>query len=582
MRRLAQGRSVTAGRSASTPSSGGSSSPKRVYTFASDRHEQAEKALESAFARLNSKNSSDSNNNNNNSNKNSDGQEAMLRAFEQIVQRLCLSPDESMDIFCQAFRRVFQFSSESVALWFPHVFLHMFQSRKSKRMLLRHVQSIVGSDTGSKVAVAERSVRNLFCGLVLVGALEVHDLIEWGKLEGESEGSGTEAGALARERAQLFLAMPMCQSLAQPSQIGEACRTWIISGRLENHYELFPTLSLTHQKQLFSEIYLVADLGNLTSVNIARDQEQNTNTRAAATFAGAWIAAYLKEGSTCFFASRSLTLKSAVVKYDSVFATLFKDKKYPQELLLKHILVAVASVGTDAAATAAAAGQDPLVGVLKGLYNAFALSGSTIIDWHFGAAAVAAPEGLDPDVESDLKKRAKAFIDWLVLQGEKPSETGENMNKNKRRRKKKKKKTKRGFVKADSIIAMQPDIPVSMKRAPIEIARDQRMGRKCWNASGLMENRPETPMFAKWSPIEASRLIDRSVPSFPAAIRTTVHNHRPPRSTQHHMDSEKQQLLHGHYATPQPPKTGKKKKAVVDIAVARPGRSLKAEGARRT
>ena len=81
------------------------------------------------------------------------------------------------------------------------------------------------------------------------------------------------------------------------------------------------------------------------------------------------------------------SLKSAVRKYDSVFATLFKDRKEPQEYLLKYVLVGLASIhnGTDhstAAATIVTAAAfpetDPLVDVLKGLYNVYALAGSTI------------------------------------------------------------------------------------------------------------------------------------------------------------------------------------------------------------
>ena len=124
----------------------------------------------------------------------------------------------------------------------------------------------------------------------------------------------------------------------------------------------------------------------------------------------------------------------------------------------------------------------------------------------------------------------------------------------------------------------QPEIPVSLKRAPVEIERERRMGRKCWNSalSGVNVgiNRPETPLYAEWSPIEASLLMDRLVPSYPKAIRTMQHKNKSPRPTKR-MDSEKQQLIHCHYAEPHPPQDGSRKNEKTIIKNAeRKGRTL--------
>ena len=557
MRRLTQGQSVMA-----APRMQGRSSPpaKQLYTFSSDRQERAINDLETAFKGLKATSTSISSGNKE--------QEAMLREFAQIVQRSRLSPDDSMNIFCQAFCRVFQFSSESVTLKFPRVFVSMFQSRKSKKTLLRHVQSLIGSGTGGDWNA--RSVRALLCGLVLVEAIDLQDIEDWGKAKDSTDRhSGAKLGTLAYERSHLF--RTMCGSTPSKTLIRLACSKWVLSRLIEHFYEhLTEThLSEAHQKKLFSEIYAVASLGSRSGVTDSKDGPQIAKMRAASIFADAWVASYLTKGSPCFIGTRAAKLKSAIEKFDSVFATLFKDQASLQELLLNRVLLAFCSSGGGDYAV-----HDPLVGVLKGLYNAFALRGSTIIDWHFG---IEGSNKFALDVEQMLKARSKIFVDWLWQQGERQSEKAAKMSKkvkNKKTRKEGKRKDKRiADIKAGYIVSSQIDIPKSMLRAPNEIARDLRMGRKNWNSSGTVagSKRPETPMFAKWSPIEASRLTDRSVPSFPSAICTIVHTHRPPKSTQH-VDSEKQQILHGHYSDPHPPQRRKK---VVNSITSRPGRIVK-------
>jgi hypothetical protein len=99
-------------------------------------------------------------------------------------------------------------------------------------------------------------------------------------------------------------------------------------------------------------------------------------------------------------------------------------------------------------------------------------------------------------------------------------------------------------ISADSVIATQEGMPACVKRLPFEVASEQRMGRVHWNSSAT---RPETPFFAEeWSPIEATRLTDRHVPSFPMVTNSVVHGQVPKRTT-HQTTSAKHMHAHGHY-----------------------------------
>ena len=153
-----------------------------------------------------------------------------------------------------------------------------------------------------------------------------------------------------------------------------------------------------------------------------------------------------------------------------------------------------------------------------------------------------------------MKRRAKALVQWLVSNGAAPDASepataancaGDSVTVAVAKDDRTTWSNTTDVAKALSTI---PAIPTACQRAPAEVARAQRMGRKCWNSS-TAGVRCETPLFAEWSPVDSVHLTDRSVPSYPRTIRVVAHDHKAPRSTVH-KGSAKQQLLNGHYAKP--------------------------------
>ena len=507
MKRLTQGQSVT---SASAPLASSKGKSSQTYMFKRQRKANAESDLVSLFESMKLKRTGGRAFNECNKADDANAQRHLLRNFSMVVKKACLSLELGLDIFCAAFLKVFNFSSEAVALWYPTVFLSIFRSRKAKKILISRLRKTVGL---SSMEVAEIGrVRALLGALLLVGSLNVEDVIDW-----------------TRAEPSLHNFSNLCQK-SNLSELMEECRILVIRERLEKYYDSTPSLSDNQEKKLLHEIRCVAELGTIFDETTPYDPDL-----AASVFAGAWVSTYMKRNREFF--------RSSILKYKKIFAELFEKRTTAQMFLLRQLLCEASSTENTYLE------NDPLIDAIKGFINVAAIEAKVILDWH-SASFQFESKSLRANAKADLKTRLDDLVKWLVHQDESLPAFDKKASNSVDIQKDSESLSKPVAV-TEPVLASESEVPVCMKRALVEIERDKRMGRKNWNSSNGGMHRPGTPIFAEWSPIEASQLTDRMIPSFPKEVREVNHDYKAPRKSLH-KSLKKQQVIFMRYNAKRP------------------------------
>ena len=522
-------------------------------------------------------------------------QDQLLEAIKRIMSKQAIPLNGTIVMFCRAFSNVHRFDPYAITSKFPHVFLNLFSSRKAKERLLTHLIRTFGAESEKEVLLegheeqsVKKYVRDVVCSLLRLQCLNVSALLNLQNSNNENYikggrskggGGGTTNGRRnaveekkiqqrAKERLQLFFEWYDHHKGDGPRKLREEAAIEIIQSRMSTHYIKFETLQTKEQRKLYKEINKLAISGeetrqlekrkevcarifvgawcgcHINAVAVAADADADADAADAAAAAAA-AGAVKREDSKYF--------KKCIHRYDSLFCSIFQHHPRLERMLLTSMLVSFSSIPGDGSM------DDPLVGCLKGLYNIFVLNGATLLEWHRQKTGTwrSINALLTMEEEKIMKERTKLLGNFFIQEEtthqkitreeseqmilEEDDENDETMEKMEKMGKtgKEEKQTK------TIVRSTMERLPTACKRAPGEVAREQRGGRKVW-ASSLV-HRPETPLFANWSPLEGAALTDRSKPSYPKSTTIVVHDHAPPKSTAHHGMSAKQQMLVGHY-----------------------------------
>ena len=524
-------------------------------------------------------------------------QDQLLEAIKRIMFKQAIPLNGTIVMFCRAFSNVHRFDPYTITSKFPHVFLNLFSSRKAKERLLTHLIRTFGAESEKEVLLegheeqsVKKYVRDVVCSLLRLQCLNVSALlnlqnsnsenyIKGGRNKGEGGGGGGGGGGTtngrrdavedkklqerAKERLQLFFEWCNHHKGDGPRKLREEAAIEIIQSRMSTHYIKFETLKTKEQRKLYKEINKLAISGDISGEET--HQLEKRKEVCARIFVGAWCGCHINAvaavadnaadadnadnaadpESTVKREDSSKYFKKCIHRYDSLFCSIFQHHSRLERMLLTSMLVSFSSIPGDGSM------DDPVVGCLKGLYNIFVLNGATLLEWHRQKLGTwrSINALLTMEEEKIMKERTKLLGNFFIQEEtthqkitreeseqmilEEEDENDETME-------------KMGKEKKQLIVQSTMErLPTACKRAPGEVAREQRGGRKVW-ASSLV-HRPETPLFANWSPLEGAALTDRSKPSYPKSTTIVVHDHAPKSTAHHHRMSAKQQILVGHY-----------------------------------